>query len=99
MTTEKQEPEIRQYAEGWITERTGTEVPGFLKLAFPVIALFCIAYLFVYLKGETSHGDRGFLVQKLNEATQTSDPLMWFVGGLAIAFGITVVMFALRKSH
>jgi len=99
MAAEKLETGIKEYAEGWITERAGTGVPGFLKLAIPVIALFCIGYLFVYLRGETNHSDRGILVQKFNEATQTSEPLMWFVGGLAIAFAITVVLFALRKSH
>ena len=30
---EPTKPKIKEYAEGWITEQAGTEVPGFLKLA------------------------------------------------------------------
>ena len=35
---EPTKPKIKEYADGWITEREGTEVPGFLKLAYIVIA-------------------------------------------------------------
>ena len=35
---EPTKPKIKEYADGWITEQAGTEVPGFLKLAFIVIA-------------------------------------------------------------
>ena len=45
MSDEKKE--LKDYAGGWITERKGTDVPGFLKLAFPVIGLGCVAYLFL----------------------------------------------------
>ena len=30
----EQNPKIKEYADGWITEREGTDVPGFLKLAY-----------------------------------------------------------------
>jgi len=90
---------IKEYAGGWITEREGTEVPGFLKLAFPVIAVCCIAYIFIYLNGETTNTDRGVLVQKLNEVTQSSNGFMYLVGALAALFAVIVVTFTLRKSH
>ena len=96
---QKEQTRIKEYAEGWITEREGTEVPGFLKLAFPIIALGCVAYIFTYMNGETSHADRGFLVQKFNEVTQSSSVLMYFVAALALVFAVVVVAFAFRKSH
>jgi len=91
--------EIKEYAGGWITERKGTDVPGFLKLAFPIIGLGCCAYFLLYMHGETKHADRGALVQKLNEATQGSDALMYAVTAMALAFVVIVVSFAIRKSH
>ena len=35
-----QKNELKEYAGGWITERKGTDIPGFLKLAFPVIVFW-----------------------------------------------------------
>jgi hypothetical protein len=99
MVEEKKETGIKEYADGWITEREGTGVPGFLKLAFPVIALGCVAYIFIYMNGETAHSDRGVLVQKFNEVTQSSSGFMYFVGALALLFAVIVVSFAFRKSH
>ena len=99
MAEEKKGTGIKEYADGWITEREGTEVPGFLKLAFPVIAIGCIAYIFIYMNGETTHGDRGVLVQKFNEVTQSSSGFMYLVGALAVLFAVIVVSFAYRKSH
>jgi len=99
MAEQKDQIRIKEYAEGWITEKEGTDVPGFLKLAFPVIALFCVAYIFVYMNGETTNADRGYLVQKFNEVSQSSSGLMFSVAALAIMFGVIVVVFALRKSH
>lgn len=99
MAEETKDTGIKGYADGWITEREGTEVPGFLKLAFPVIALGCVAYIFMYMNGETTHSDRGILVQKFNEATQSSSSFMYFVGALALLFAVIVVSFAFRKSH
>ena len=34
----EQKNELKDYADGWITERKGTDVTGFLKLAYIVIA-------------------------------------------------------------
>ena len=90
---------IKEYAEGWITEREGTDVPGFLKLAFVVIGLGCVAYFILYMNGETAHPDRGALVQKFNEATQSSAGLMYAVTAMALAFVVIVVVFAFKKFH
>jgi hypothetical protein len=99
MAEDKKEAGIKEYADGWITEREGTEVPGFLKLAFPIIALGCVAYLIVYMNGETTHPDRGALVQKFNEVAQSSSSFMYFVAALGLVFTIIVVGFAFRKNH
>jgi hypothetical protein len=92
-------PAIKNYADGWITEREGTEVPGFLKLAFAVIALGCMGYLILFMNGEVDHADRGPLVRAFNAATETSATLMYGVAALMVVFGIIVVLFSVRKSH
>ena len=90
---------IKDYAGGWITEREGTEPPGFLKLAFPVIGLSSVAYILLYMNGDTSQSERGPFVQALNQATQGSDSFMYLVAAMALVFVVIVVLFALRKSH
>ena len=63
--------EIQEYAGGWITERKGTEVPGFLKLAYRrSSACASIVYLSCYMNGEVAHADRGPLVQQFNATTE-----------------------------
>jgi hypothetical protein len=99
MADKNEKTGIKQYADGWITEREGTPIPGFLKLAFPIIAGSSILYLIVYMYGETTNADRGALVQKFNEVTQTSPGLMYAVAALAAVFAVIVVSFAFRKSH
>src|SRR5215469_12438272 len=91
--------EVKEYAGGWITERAGTEVPGFLKLAIPVIAAGCLAYFFLFMYGETAHEERGALVRQMNAATEASALMMYLVAAMVIVFGIIVVVFALAKSH
>lgn len=91
--------EIKQYAEGWITERKGTEVPGFLKLAFPVIALGAAIYFVMYMYGETGHSERGVLVQQMNAATEASGMMMYAVAAMIVVFGVIVVAFSLSKFH
>ena len=97
--TKQTEVEIKEYAGGWITERAGTEVPGFLKLAIPVIAAGCLAYFLLFMYGETGHEERGALVRQLNAATEASGVMMYLVAAMVIVFGIIVVVFALAKSH
>lgn len=97
MSDEKKE-QIKDYAGGWITEREGQPIPGFLKLAFPIIGLFGIAYLIVYMNGEVNHSDRGALVQAFNKSTGTADWLMYAVAALVAVYVVITVTFALRKS-
>ena len=59
MSEEKKgQEELKEYAGGWMTERKGTDAPGFLKLAFPVIGLGCVAYLFLQIYGDVDHATR-----------------------------------------
>ena len=88
---------IHEYADGWITERSGTEVPAFLKFAFIAIAGGCLAYFFIYMYGEVNHPDRGVLVKALNAATQASAALMYAVAAMIVVFGVIVVAFSFRR--
>lgn len=96
-TTEKKK-EIHEYAGGWISEREGTEVPGFLKLAIVVISGGCLAYFFLYMYGEVRNQERGMLVEQLNAATQSSPALMYLIAGMIVIFAVIVAVFAIRKS-
>lgn len=92
-------PKIKDYAGGWITEREGTDVPGFLKLAIPVIAFGCAAYFLFYMNGEVNHEGRGSLVRAMNAATETSAALMYAIAAMIVIFGVIVVGFAIAKPH
>ncbi len=98
MGEKKKEQKLKSYADGWIMEREGMPIPGFLKLAFPIIGLFACGYLIVYMNGEIHHSDRGLLVQAFNRMTSTANPLMYIVCGLALVYVVITVLFALRKS-
>ena len=91
--------EVKEYADGWICERKGTDVPKFLKLAYIVIAAGCIAYFLVYMFGEVNHADRGGLVRQMNQATQSSSGLMYFVLAVIVLCALVVVKFAFGKFH
>ncbi|MBS1873001.1 MAG: hypothetical protein JSU00_07285 [Acidobacteria bacterium] len=90
--------EIKDYAGGWITEKEGTQVPGFLKLAIPVIGVSAASYLILFINGEVSHSERGQFVQQLDKVTGDANGLMYVVAALAFAFVISVVLFAVRDS-
>jgi len=96
---EPTKPKINEYADGWITERAGTEVPGFLKLAYIVIAGGCLAYFLTYMNGEVNHSERGYLVRAMNAATEASAGLMYAIAALIVVFGVIVVAFSFGKSH
>ena len=96
MSEPNKDQEVKPYAGGWIMERKGTDAPVFLKFAFPVIGFFCVAYFIVYMNGETSHADRGSIVQAFNKATTTADPLMYGVAALALIYVLIVVAFAFK---
>jgi hypothetical protein len=91
--------EIKEYADGWITERKGTGVPTFLKFAYIVIAAGCFAYFFIFMNGEINHSTRGALVRQFNAVTQSSSGLMYFVAALIAIFAVITVVFAFSKSH
>src|SRR5512139_918623 len=93
------EGEVKEYAGGWIRERKGTDAPAFLKFAFPVIGFSCFAYLIVYMNGEVSHSERGAIVRKFNEMTESSPGLMYAVAAMALVYVLIVVAFAIRKFH
>ena len=96
---EPTKPKIKEYADGWITEQAGTEIPGFLKLAYIVIAGGCLAYFIIYMNGEVNHTERGHLVRAMNAATEASAGLMYGIAALILIFGVIVVAFAFGKSH
>ena len=90
---------LKEYADGWMTERKGTDAPGFLKLAFPVIGLGCTAYLLLQMYGDVNHATRGPLVQQFNAVSKTSPVLSYTVALLALIYVIVTVVFAFRKPH
>jgi hypothetical protein len=95
----EEKPKLKEYADGWITEREGTEVPRFLKFAYIVIALGCLTYFLVYMYGEVNHPDRGALVRAMNAATEASGGLMYAIAAMIVIYGIIVVLFSFGKSH
>jgi len=99
MAEAKPPVEVKEYADGWITERKGTDVPVFLKFAYIVIAAGCIAYFFIYMNGEVNHSDRGILVRQMNQATQSSSGFMYLVAALAVIGCALIVKFAFSKFH
>ncbi len=98
MDENKENNELKEYADGWITERKGTDAPVFLKAAFVIIPLGSLTYFFVYMNGVTFHSDRGPLVQAFNKATGTANGFMYFVGALIVIYAIILVAFAFKKS-
>jgi hypothetical protein len=96
MTTETKS-DLKQYADGWITERKGTGIPGFLKLAFPIIAIAAFAYLFLFMNGEVHHSTRGNLVQQLNAVTGNANTFMFIVAALIAVYASILLAFLFRK--
>jgi hypothetical protein len=94
---EPEKTKIKEYADGWITEREGTDIPGFLKFAYIVIAGGCLGYFFIYMYGEVNHPERGPLVRALNAATEASAGLMYAIAALIVVFGVIVVVFSFGK--
>ena len=88
--------ELKEMAGGWIQERKGTDFPFFLKLAFPVIGLGCVAYIVLQMMGDTGHATRGKYVQQFNQATQTSPVFQYVVAAMALVYVVITVVFALR---
>ena len=95
---EEKKSELTEYADGWITERKGTGIPGFLKLAYPIILVACAVYLFVYMNGEITHSTRGNLVQELNAVTGNANTFMYVVMALIAAYVVVLLAFLYKKS-
>lgn len=99
MSENKDNKDLKEYADGWITERKGTDVPTFLKFAYIVIAFGCMAYMVVYMNGEVNHADRGVLVRAFNAVTGSANGFMYAVVGIGVIYAIILVVFAFRKPH
>lgn len=99
MSDNNKQDEIKEYADGWITERKGTEVPTFLKVAYIFIIGGCATYLIIFMNGEVNHADRGVLVQTFNAATHSSPVLMYTVAALIVVYLLILLSFVFRKFH
>ncbi|HTS67696.1 MAG TPA: hypothetical protein VMO17_01835 [Terriglobia bacterium] len=99
MAESKAPEELKSYADGWMTERKGTDVPPFLKFAYLVIAGGAFIYFFVYMNGEIHSADHGLIVQQFNRVTQSSPGFMYVVGGMIAVFILVLVKFAFSKFH
>jgi len=95
----EEKPKLKEYADGWITEQEGTDVPRFLKFAYIVIAAGALTYFLVYMYGEVNHPDRGALVRAMNAATEASGGLMYAIAAMIVVYGIVVVAFSFGNSH
>src|SRR3954453_2665077 len=93
---ETNKPEIKEYAEGWISERKGTGVPTFLKFAYIAIMAGVIGYFFLFMFGEVNHSDRGPLVRQFNQATHSSPAFMYTVIAMVVVYATIVVAFAFK---
>jgi len=97
MNPDESKSELKEYAGGWITELKGTVIPGFLKLAYPVIAIAMLTYLFIFMNGEVNHSTRGELVKQLNAVTGTAPVMMFVVAALIAIYLVILVTYVLRK--
>ena len=91
--------ELKDFADGWIQERKGTDAPGFLKFVFPVIGLGCTAYLVLQMYGDVNHATRGTFVQQFNKVSQTSPIFSYTVAAMALIYVVIVAKFAFSKPH
>ena len=93
--TGQEEPKVHELAGGWITERVGTPIPLFLKLAYVGFSLFGLFYLFKFSLGEVGHSTRGALVQQFNQMTE-QPPAAWLVmiGAIIGLFVVGLLAFA-----
>jgi len=96
---ESTKPKVKEYADGWITEQAGTEIPGFLKLAYIVIAGGALAYFLIYMNVDVNHSERGHLVLVMNTATDACAGLMYPIAAMIVIFGVVVVAFSFGKPH
>jgi hypothetical protein len=97
VSEQHKEPEdLKSYADGWMTERKNTDVPGFLKLAIPVIALCATAYIVLQMYGDIHHATRGPLVEQFNKVSKASPGMTYVTAALALGYAVIVAAFTLR---
>lgn len=99
MAEQKPNEELNDYAGGWIQERKGTEIPGFLKFSYIVIALGVFIYVVSYINGVVNDTPRGMLVRQFDSMTTPANGFMYFVAALIAIYAIITVIFAFKKSH
>jgi len=91
--------ELKDYADGWMTERKGNDAPGFLKLATPIISLSGVAYLVFQMYGDVHHATRGKFVEQFNLVSKTSSAFMYLVAAMVLVYAVIVSVYAFRKPH
>lgn len=93
MAKETETGKVHELAGGWITERAGTPIPTFLKMAYVGFCLFGLYYMVAFWKGEVAHETRGALVREINQVMEVPGAvwlgslfviLFVFVAGLLI---------------
>ena len=99
MPDPKAPDDLKDYADGWITERKNTKIPAFLKFSYIFIGAFGFIYIFLYRNGEVDHSTRGNLVRQLNASNPGSSGFMYFVGALILIYVIIAVAFAFKNTH
>jgi len=96
MTEQDGKEEFKEYADGWMTERKGTDIPLFLKISTPVVGLGCVGYIIVQMSGDLGHATRGPLVAQFLKVSQTSPVFQYVVAALALVFVVTTAVFGFR---
>jgi uncharacterized membrane protein YebE (DUF533 family) len=93
----KDSQDLKEYAGGWMTERKHTEIPGFLKLATPIIALGGVAYLVLQMYGDIHNAERGGLVAQFNKVSHPSPAVSYTVAALVLVYAIIISRFVFSK--
>jgi hypothetical protein len=90
---------VHDYAGGWITGRTDTDAPAFLKFVLPIVAIAGVIYTIIFMNGEIHHSTRGNLVQQMNAATGTANVFMYLVAALIAIFFVILTVYLFSKPH
>ena len=99
MAEKKSNEEFVDYAGGWIQERKGTDIPGFLKFCYIVIAVGVLGYCVAYINGVVNDTPRGELVKQFDSMTTPANGFMYFVAALIAIYAIITIIFAFKKPH
>ena len=98
MSTEPRDEKVHELAGGWITERVGTPIPLFLKLAYVGFSIFGLYYLFAYWTGEVGHSSRGAFVEEFNQAVDLPGGVWLAVIAVALAaFVVGLLLYTFRQ--